>query len=112
MISVVFASCIILRHIYVYYHVKFNPCVMFGTTDAQTCGVNFQTLQLKECFTFSFQKVSSYNLFSTIAYFRPPKTLPYKNLNTLNFAAVGVSLFSAGTALLDSDFLFAVKVQW
>ena len=41
-------------------------------------------------------------------YFRPPKTLPYKNLDTLNFAAVGVSLFSAGTALLGSVFLLAV----
>ena len=56
--------------------------------------------------------LSSHNLFSTTAYFRPPKTLPYKNLDPLNFAAVGVSLFSAGIALLGSDFLLAVKVQW
>ena len=52
--------------------------------------------------------VSSHNLFSTTAYFRPPKTLPYKNLDDLNFAAVGLSSFSAGTALLGSVFLLAV----
>ena len=51
---------------------------------------------------------SSHNLFSATAYFRPPKTLPYKNLDTLNFAAVEVSLFSAGTALLGGVFLLAV----
>ena len=53
-------------------------------------------------------KISSHNLFSTTAYFRPPKTLPYKNLDTLNFAAVGVSLFSARIALLGSVILLAV----
>ena len=53
------------------------------------------------------RNVSSHNLFSTTAYFRPPKTLPYKNLDTLNFAAVGVSLFSAEIVLLGSVFLLA-----
>ena len=56
--------------------------------------------------------VSSHNPFSTTAYFRPPKTLPYKNLDPLNFAAVGVSMFSAGIALIGIGFLFAVKFQW
>ena len=51
---------------------------------------------------------SSHNLFSTTAYFRPPKTLPYKNFDTLNFAAVGISLFSARIALLGSVFLLSV----
>ena len=58
--------------------------------------------------SFHGTTISSHNLFSTTAYFRPPKTLPYKNLDTLNFAAVGVSLYSAGTALLGSIFLLAV----
>ena len=52
---------------------------------------------------------SSHNLFSTTAYFRPPKTLPYKNIDGLNFAAIGVSLFSAGLAVLDSVFLLLLK---
>ena len=50
------------------------------------------------------------SLYPHTTYFRPPKTLPCKNLefSTLNFAAVGVSLFSAGTALLGSVFLLGV----
>ena len=59
-------------------------------------------------FSNKFTMVSSHNLFSTAAYFRPPKTLPYKNLDTLNFAAVGISLFSARIALLGSVILLAV----
>ena len=60
-------------------------------------------------FIHSHFYISSHNLFSTTAYFRPPKTLSYKNLDTLNFAAVGLSLFSEGTALLGSVFLLAVS---
>ena len=44
--------------------------------------------------------ILEYNIFSTTAYFRPPKKALYTD-----FAAVGVSLISAGIALLGSGFL-------